>query len=115
MSLASNSSAGSILETLNTMAPASLELPIGDWPRQELLDSLAATTDLALASAESIARILMTTSLRRQENTRVQSLETLVRSRLPQAMLDQLDFTIATHLVNHDEYLRWVIQMVGGG
>jgi len=114
MSLASNSSAGSILEILNTTAPASLELPIGDWPRQDLLDSLAATTDLASASAETIARILMTTSLRRQENTRVQSLETLVRSRLPQAMLDQLDFTIATHLVNHDEYLRWVIQMVGG-
>jgi hypothetical protein len=114
MSLASNSSAGSILEILNTTAPASLELPIGDWPRQDLLDSLAATTDLASASAETIARILMTTSLRRQENTRVQSLETLVRSRLPQAMLEQLDFTIATHLVNHDEYLRWVIQMVGG-
>ena len=114
MSLASNASAGSILEILNTTAPATLELPIGDWPRQDLLDALAATTDLASASAESIARILMTTSLRRQENTRVQALETLVRSRLPQAMLDQLDFTIATHLVNHDEYLRWVIQMVGG-
>lgn len=114
MSLASNASAGSLLEILNTTAPATLELPIGDWPRQDLLDALAATTDLASASAESIARILMTTSLRRQENTRVQSLETLVRSRLPQAMLDQLDFTIATHLVNHDEYLRWVIQMVGG-
>lgn len=36
MSLASNASAGSILEILNSTAPASLELPIGDWPRQDL-------------------------------------------------------------------------------
>lgn len=108
------SQAASILVQLSATAPANFDTPAGDWPNQSLLDSLVASNDLTNASAETIARLLLTTSMRRRENGRIEALESILRSRLPQGMLDQLDFTIATHLVNHDEYLRWVIQMIGG-
>jgi len=49
MSLGSNASAGSILETLNSTAPVILELLIGDWPRQDLLVCLDGSSGLTSA------------------------------------------------------------------
>ncbi|MFM7319784.1 MAG: class I SAM-dependent methyltransferase [bacterium] len=78
-----------------------------------MLDSLS-KVDLATAPADSLAHILMTTSLRKGQNPRINQLEEILRSKVPANILDQIDFTIANHIVNHDEYLRWVIQMIGG-
>lgn len=113
MSFVPDQSAAQVLYNIASSAPASLELPAGDWPRADLLESLS-KVDLATAPADSLAHILMTTSLRKGQNPRINQLEELLRSKIPANFLDQIDFTIANHIVNHDEYLRWVIQMLGG-
>lgn len=113
MSFVPDQSAFQVIYNIASSAPASFELPAGDWPRSDLLASLE-KVDLANAPADSLAQILMTTSLRKGQNPRINQLEEILRGKIPANILDQIDFTIANHIVNHDEYLRWIIQIIGG-
>lgn len=113
MSVSSEQPASEILYNIATTAPASLELAAGEWPSQVLVDAIS-KADLKNVPADSLAHILMTTSLRKGQNERIDALEKVLRSKIPGNILDQVDFTISNHIVNHDEYLRWVIQMIGG-
>jgi Methyltransferase domain len=113
MSIGIDQNTAQVLYNIASSAPPSLELAAGDWPKQELIDALS-NVNLTNAPADSLAQILMTTSLRKGQNPRVGALESVLRSKIPANILDQIDFTIANHIVNHDEYLRWVIQMIGG-
>jgi len=83
------------------------------WPPRRLVELIDASSD-AISPSDAVAQILLRTTLETSSNHEAARLEAALRRRLPLPAQDQIDFMIATHLVNHDEYLRWMIQMLGG-
>jgi len=83
------------------------------WPPVSLVEKFE-KAEGAPPVSDQLAQVLLQTTLDRPRSAVCGRLEAAVRGRLPPEALDQLDFVIASHLINHDEYLRWMIQMVGG-
>jgi hypothetical protein len=101
------------IAALAAAAPTTIEAPAGAWPDERLVAAIA-HGPVPTAATEALARVMWHASLRRGESDRIARLDEALRSRVPRQVVEQIDFVIASQIVNTDEYQRWVIQMVGG-
>lgn len=105
--------AGKILARILESAPLALDRSPGNWPPEELVGALHGA-EWTNVPVDVLTNTLLVTGLRKRENHRIAELESRIRTVLPANVLDQIDFNVAGNLVAQDEYLRWVIGLVGG-
>jgi hypothetical protein len=102
-----------ILQNLASSFPQNLAEPATNWPSEKLMQSLQ-ETPFSEIDGQPLSQVLLGCAHRSHENTNIEQLQQILRSKIPLDVLDQLDFSIANHIVNQDQYLRWVIQIIGG-